>query len=233
MITKRSALLCVVLVLALGVAGASAAEKADALDAAFKRLEAANKKLKDMTAKVHYTRAIPLLEEKQESKGTLRYLKPDYMHLKLGKPRNEEVVMHENIWVIINHKDKQIERYEVADDQRKNQEAAFLRFGYGGNIDELKKGYDIKLLSEKKKDDVTLWTIRFDPKPQKTPSRFSRVDIVVSSKIDLPVTIKLYESDGEIVHTFDLSDIKLNTGLKKTDFKVEIPRGYAIMTPRE
>jgi outer membrane lipoprotein-sorting protein len=203
------------------------ARGATTADAVLAKLEKANEAVKDLRAKLTYTRAIPLLDEKQTCEGTLAYLKPDRMVLKLGKPREEEIYTDGESWWVVSHRDKQVEHYKVADDQKAAQEASFLEFGLGSDTAKLKESYRITLSDEKQKGDETRWTLKLVPKLDGGPSRFSKIEVVVSSEGNLPVEIRLSESDGEIEHRFELADVKQNVGLKEEDLKLEMPRGYA------
>ena len=221
-------------------------------------LDEANEKLKDVRAKVRYRREIPLLEESQECDGSLAYKKPNLIHLKLGKPRNEELYTDGKTWWFISHNDKHVEAYEVvSEDQDADAEqqegpganeqappapaeASFLTFGYGQSSEALLKQYRITLESsggpcgdeaeeEKVKEGearVTCYRLRFEPRDKDAPAQFDAIETEVADDLWLPRKIVLYESRGEIVHTFRLHDIKLNSGLKAKEFAYKLPRGY-------
>jgi outer membrane lipoprotein-sorting protein len=220
-----------VTVAALVAAGALAWAKPAKVDEVLKRVEMANAKFTNLSAEIKYTRAIPLLDEEQVCKGELRYIKPGFMLLKIGPPRKEDVYTDGKSWWVVNHQGKQVEHYRVTDDRKTSQEASFLQFGFRGNVAELKKGYKVSLAGEKKKDEETLWVLKLIPKLKQGPSRFSRIDITVSSKTGLPRKITLMESDGEIEHHFEFVSTKLDPGLKPKDLSFELPRGYALIQP--
>jgi len=245
-----------------------AADKADnALSPELQRvldaLDKANEKLKDVKAKVRYRREIPLLEESQECDGSLAYMKPNLIHLKLEKPRNEELYTDGKMWWFVSHDDKQVEIYKVAsgeqdaDAEQKEgsgadkqaapapAEASFLTFGYGQSSEKLLKQYRVTLESsggpcgdeaaeEKAKESeakVTCYRLRFEPRDKEAPAQFDAIETVVADDLWLPREIVLYESKGEIVHTYQLRDIKLNSGLKTREFTYKPLPGYYVKPP--
>jgi len=199
------------------------------------KLDAASGKVTDVTARIVYKREIPLLEESQKSRGALVFKKPNKLALKLGKPRNEEVVSNGKLWWLVNHNDRQVEIYKAAEPGQGSQETAFLDFSYGKSSDELLKEYTVELLSEAKdKAGVTTYRLKFTPKRRPDrPARYAAIEVEVSDKDWLPQVLVLHESGGEIIHTYTLSHVRLNTGVKDKAFEYKPPSGYTVLRPDE
>ena len=205
-------------------------------------LDKANKKLKDVRAEIEYRREIPLLDESQECEGSsLAYKKPNLIHLKLGKPRNEEVYTDGKKWWVVSHNDKLVEIYEAADPDQPASEASFLTFGFGQSSKKLLEDYKITLEDKRKekKQPVTFYRLKFVPREEekkegqkeRKPARFGKIEVEIADDLWLPHVIVLHESDGEIIHTFRLRKIKLDSGLKAQRFTYKRPRGYSEFRP--
>lgn len=200
-------------------------------------LRQAGEEVRGVRAKVHYRREIPLLDESESSEGRLEFKKPDLLHLKLGKPRNEETYSDGRHWYVISHEDRQVEIYRAAEGSGASAEASFLTFGYGEGPEKLLESYRVELISkarpepEKDEDAPMVYRLRFEPRDEEAPARFSAIGVEMTDRRWLPRTIVLHESEGEIVHTFQLEEIKLNPGLKEKRFSYEPPRGYAVLRP--
>ena len=213
------------------------------LKAVLGKLDEANKTLQDCTADVTYEKAIPLLDEKQKSRGTLIFKKPGRIVLKLGKPRNEEVYTDTKNWWVVEIDEKQVEVYEAAKNGQGNRETAFLNFGYGQGSEAFLKDYKVEMVSQEsrpiegadKDKTETLYRLRFTPLPKKDqpPSRYDAVEVVISDQIWLPSVLVLHERGGEIVHTYTLSKIKTNTGVKDEVFEYDPPHSYTVLHPQE
>jgi outer membrane lipoprotein-sorting protein len=204
------------------------------------KLDQANRDLKDVTAKVAYERAIPLLDEKEKATGSLLFKKPDRIVLKLGKPREEEVHTNGQTWWVVSHRDKQVEIYQAAKEGAGNREAAFLDFGYGGGSEKILKDYQAELVSKEVREGEdegakeTLYRLKFTPLAEPgRPAHYAAIEVVISDKLWLPHELVLHESGGEIIHTYALTDIRTNTEVKDEQFDYEPPRGYTVLRPQE
>jgi len=249
------AALCAV-AFALTLAGAPAAENAapaaaqppqqpvpPELQKVLDGIEGANKKVQDVRAKVNYLREIPLLDKRQESGGTLAFQKPDLVHLKLeelrkqGEPQRQEVYCDGTHWWVISHNDKQVEIYQASKDTGKATEALFLTVGYGQSPQKLLEKYEITLGETRKEKDaktgkeVTVFRLQFVPRDTSAPARYAKIETEVADDLWLPRVIVLHESEGEIIHTYRLSDVELNPDLEKKDFVYEPPKGYQVIEP--
>ncbi len=205
-----------------------------------KALDAANAEVQDVSAKVLYLREIPLLEQSEKSEGFLEFRKPDCLHLRLGKPRNEEFYSDGKQWWIVDHDEKQVEVYEAAGPEGVAPEASFLMFGYDETSEKLLEQYEITIVSEKEGEApaqeqdatvVTYYRLRFVPREEDAPARFAAIEIELADDLWLPRVIVLHESDGEILHSFHLQEIELNRGLEEKRFTYKPPRGYAVLKP--
>jgi len=207
------------------------------LQTVLNNLDEANRKLEDVTAKVAYERAISLLDEKQKSLGSLVFKKPDFIILKLGKPRNEEVYTNGEKWWVVSKDRKQVEIYTAAKAGQGSQEAAFLDFGYGSSSKKLLQDYNVELTgkTEAQSDGKeTVYHLKLTPRQRPDrPARYAAIEVQVSDKLWLPRVLVLHESDGEIVHTYVLSDIRINTGVKDAQFNYEPPGGYNVVPMTE
>ena len=220
----------------------------EALDGELKtiltRLGKANKDVRALKASVNYKRAIPILDEEEKSDGGLVFKKPNLMALKLGKPRSQDAYSDGKHWWIVDHRDEQVEIYKVTKSSRQSQEAAFLKFAYGQSARELVALYDVSLLKkeqvtrefkaedgETKEKEFTEYSLKFVPASEDAPARYSAVDIKVTDHRWLPHHITLHESEGEIVHEFELQNLQVNVEVEDRVFQYEPPRGYRVVRP--
>lgn len=197
-------------------------------------LDKANSELKDMEATVDYTREIPLLDESERSRGKIVFKKPDNLHLKLGKPRSEELYSDGKNWWLIDHAGKQVERYRSSEAGDSNPLAAFLDIGYGGSSAGLMEKYKVTLEGKSETDQnggQSTWRLHLTPADSDTLGRFSSIEVELPEDLWLPASITLHESDGEIVHHYDFRDMRINRDVQQEAFDYSPPRGYTVLTP--
>ena len=248
-VTICAVLICCAVAATVGAEtdGPDIAERWNALSPELKevlgKVESAGNGLESVRCDVRYTRSIPLLEEQEECGGELLFAKPDRLVLKLGEPRNEDAYTDGEKWWIVSHDDRQVEIYRMVENPRQTREAAFLKFGYGRSARELLEGYEISL-SEKRSVEVsadggggtktvTEYILRFSPRREDVPSRYSWIEVAVREGIWLPARLRLAENEGRIMHIYRLEDRKRNPELEEGVFTYSPPEGYTILRPAE
>ena len=203
-----------------------------------KNVEEVGEGLTTVECEVRYTRSIPLLEEEEECEGELVFEKPDRLVLRLGEPRNEDAYTDGSKWWIVSHNDRQVEVYRMVENPRQTREAAFLKFGYGRSARELLDQYKISLAEKRsvpadgdESEEVTEYILRFTPREQEAPSRYSWIEVAVREGTWLPARLRLAENEGRIMHIYRLKDRQLNVDLKDGVFTYSPPEGYTILQP--
>jgi outer membrane lipoprotein-sorting protein len=202
------------------------------------KVDEANAELENVRARVLYTREIPLLDESEKSRGRLTFKRPDKIVLRLGEPRNESVHSNGEVWWVADHDAEQVEIYRVATDEGASREAAFLDFGYGRGSDALLKDYNVdiaeKKIEETDEGEATTYRLKFTPRPrEERPPRYAAIEVVVSDQRWLPHELVLHESEGEIIHTYQLGNIRTNAELDEEIFEYEPPGDYTVLRPQE
>lgn len=199
------------------------------LDEILAEIEKANAAFKTLKADIIYTRTITLLESKEVSQGELSYKKPNKVYLKFYPPRNEiNVVDGKYVW-IYHPEQKQVEKYEMKQSRQSSQGLGFFEFGYGESVSEVKKNYRITLLDTKNEGKKRFYLLGLQPKDPK--SQYSDIRLWIEEGFWLPGQIELYESQGEIINTIELKDIKLNKSISDKLFVFDVPRGIEVIEP--
>lgn len=200
------------------------------------KMNTANKQLESVKADINYRREIPLLGESEKSSGRFYFVPPDKIYMALDKPRNEEIYSDGEKWWLVDHSANQVEIYTV-DAEGTMAESAFLTLGYGSGSEDLREKYDLKLLDKTRKteenNDVithTEWHVGLTPKDEDKPARFDQMEIKVRDDLFLPHKVMLYESDGEIIQSYSLDNIRLNENIDDARFIGDIPRGYTTIS---
>jgi outer membrane lipoprotein-sorting protein len=200
------------------------------LEEILKKVEEANAKLKTMEADIKYSRVISLLDSEEISDGKLKYKKPKKINLRFFPPRNEiNVIDGSYVW-IYHPEERQVEKYKMNSDTDAPQGVDIFDIGYEYDVEKIKENYDVTLLDDISTEEGTLFHIELIPK-ESFDSDYSRVLLWIKEGLWLPVQFQLFESDGEIVNTIELSNIRINPEIPDNTFVLDLPDDVEIIEP--
>ena len=202
------------------------------LDEILEKVESANARLKTMDADIKYSRVISLLDSEEVSLGYLQYKKPKKLNLNFFPPRNEvNIINGTDIW-IYHLKEKQVEKYKISGEIGSPQGMNIFELGYEYTTDKVKENYNITLLNDISTNEEALYHIELIPKDIFN-SEYDRILLWVREGLWLPVQYQMFESDGEIINTIELSDIQINPEISDEIFVLDLPDDVEILEPFE
>ena len=200
------------------------------LDEILEKVEDANSRLKTMDADVKYSRVISLLDSEEVSLGYLQYKKPKKLNLNFFPPRNEiNVIDGTYIW-IYHMKEKQVEKYQISSDMDSPQGMDIFDLGYEYTTEKAKENYTITLLEDISTEEEALYHIELIPKDT-FDSEYDRILLWVREGLWLPVQYQMFESDGEIINTIELSNIQINPDIPDKIFVLDLPDDVEVLEP--
>ena len=200
------------------------------LDEILAKVEDANSRLKTMDADIKYSRVISLLDSEEVSLGYLQYKKPKKLNLNFFPPRNEiNVIDGTYIW-IYHMKEKQVEKYQISSDMDSPQGMDIFDLGYEYTTEKAKENYSITLLEDISTDEEALYHIELIPK-ETFDSEYDRILLWVREGLWLPVQYQMFESDGEIINTIELSNIQINPDIPDKIFVLDLPDDVEVLEP--
>ena len=200
------------------------------LDEILEKVGDANLRLKTMDADIKYSRVISLLDSEEVSLGYLQYKKPEKLNLNFFPPRNEiNVIDGTYIW-IYHLKEKQVEKYEIGGDTDSSQGMDIFGLGYEYTIEKVKEDYIITLIDDIATEEEALYHIELIPKDT-FDSEYDRILLWIREGLWLPVQYQMFESDGEIINTIELSNIQINRDIPDEIFVLDLPDDVEVLEP--
>jgi len=200
------------------------------LDEILEKVEDANSRLKTMDADIKYSRVISLLDSEEISLGYLQYKKPKKLNLNFFPPRNEiNVIDGTYIW-IYHLEEKQVEKYKTGNDMDSSQGMDIFALGYEYTTEKARENYNITLLDDIATEEEALYHIELIPK-NTFDSEYDRILLWVREGLWLPVQYQMFESDGEIINTIELSNIQINPDIPDKIFVLDLPEDVEILEP--
>jgi outer membrane lipoprotein carrier protein len=191
---------------------ALAAAGSDASDV-LKALEAAGRGLKTMKAAFVETKVLTLLNEKQETRGSVLLQVP-------GRLRWDYLSPQPGVMMI---KDGQFARYVPQTKQVFRGAAkgeADLLVGFGPGAADLGKKYEVTLLPEEKVGSAPAYVLDLKPR---TPGLFAGIRLWVDKARTIPVQTRLTEPTGDYT-TIRFEDVVVNRPLPSTAFDLRLPK---------
>src|SRR5690606_5297178 len=108
------------------------------------------------------------------------------------------------------------------------EQALLMGFGVSGKY--LAERYDIELLGEETVADVETVRLELTPKDEEAKASMPKLEMWISTKTWQPVQQKLYQGGGDY-RLYTYSNIKLNPGLKDSDFELKLPKKVKVVKP--
>ncbi len=102
--------------------------------------------------------------------------------------------------------------------------------GYEYTTEKAKENYTITLLEDISTDEEALYHIELIPKDT-FDSEYDRILLWVREGLWLPVQYQMFESDGEIINTIELSNIQINPDIPDKIFVLDLPDDVEVLEP--
>ena len=199
------------------------------LDEILTNVEEANSKLDTMEAEIKYSRVIALLDSEEVSVGFLQFKKPKLVNVNFFPPRSEINVIDGSYLWIYHIEERQVEKYEMSGDDSP-QGVDIFELGYDYTAEKVKRNYEITLLDVISTEEETLFHLELIPR-KTFDSEYDRTLLWIKEGLWLPVQYQLFESDGEIINTIQLTHIEINTEISDNEFVLNLPDDVEIIEP--
>jgi len=213
-------------------AGPSAPESsgrtgAETVDQVLDNMEAARKTLKTFKAEAAKVRRVEALDETEKFTGNIQFKTPRLLRLQLRNVEGGEetiyIVGKTYGWIYRPQK-KQAERAKLAGLEEGGKSGNPLEYGLAQDIHNLRKGYTLKLLPPEKIGDADTIPLELTPEGG-TSYAAGKLVFWIDRKTWLPVQVREFKSNDEIIETHTFSKIEVNTPVSDGVFEFKPPKG--------
>jgi outer membrane lipoprotein-sorting protein len=184
------------------------------------RMNDSAKHLQSLTSNLEYTTVTVLVDDKSTQYGELFFRKdkkPEIL-IKFEKPDPKVILFKRNKAEIYNPRINQIQEYDM--EARSELVQQFLLLGFGTEVTDLKKSYDLKLVGEEEIQDDTAAVVELTPLRKDLAGQLSKVELWISEDSWLPVQQKFFEPGGDYLIA-RYSGTKVNRTLPASTFQIE------------
>jgi len=184
------------------------------------RMNDAAKHLRSLTTNLEYTTVTVLVDDKSTEYGELFFQKDKKTEIliKFEKPDPKVILFKRNKAEIYTPKINQIQEYDVG--SRSELVQQFLLLGFGTEVAELKKSYDLRLVDEEEIQDETAAVLELMPLQKDIAGQLSKAELWISEDSWLPVQQKFFQPGGDYL-VARYSGTKVNRDLPASTFQID------------
>jgi outer membrane lipoprotein-sorting protein len=214
------------------------------LDRVLKNLQDRAAELKSYQVNMDYVFKQPLLESQQRRTGVLYYAKFDdksYLRIDFKTLQQDEEkeqtckqeYLFDGVWLWeIDHQLKTATHRQLAEPNKPldafslaSKHVPVLGFS---KVEDLRKQFDIELVPEPQPQPAPRQHLHLKVKPDSVyKDDYVTIDFWIDGKIGLPVQVEAVTPE-EDVYLIKLTDPKVNAGLDRKLFQVDVPRGFSV-----
>jgi len=214
-----------------------AVERAGDLERLLEKVEAARRKLKRLSAHIEQVRHIEALDVDEKSTGTIKFAMPRLLRVELKHRttgRRKILVIGKKHGWLYQPELEQVQRFLLKKPEESKTTPNPFEYGLASDVRDMRKTFDMRLLGEEKVNDRPAHKVELVPKKEhQAECIYDRIIFWIDSRLNLPVKVRQYKSDGEIIETYTLSKIKRNPLFIFSPFKFKPPRGVEVVDHAE
>lgn len=181
----------------------------------------ARDRLKTLRARFVQTKVFELLDETDESGGTLYYRKPDAVRWQYTRPDSSYTVLRgDSGWAVFPHI-RQVQRFDLRGSRAAN---VLAIVGFGACGPDLETSFEISLGPAV--DEMPVLVLI--PKAAALASSFDRIELVLDPKSYLPRRVAMHETAGDTTR-FEFLDLQPGAPIEPALFEYRVPKGYEVV----
>jgi outer membrane lipoprotein-sorting protein len=184
------------------------------------RMNDTSKRLKTLSADLEYTKVTVVVNDKSTETGQLYYGngKPPQVLIDFKNPEPKTILLKKNKAEIYLPNINEIQEFNLG--QHREVVQQFLLLGFGSDVSELRKSYDVKLTGEEDIGGDTTAVLELTPRNQSVAAQLSKVQLWISEESWLPVQQKFTEAGGDYLLT-RYTAVKVNRELPPSQFEIK------------
>lgn len=184
-----------------------------------KNLREIQEKTEDFSADLFQEKKLSLFKEKIVSKGRIRFKKPDKIFIEFFHPESIQIASNGKTLLLYYQEEKRAEYFSL----QSNPMVERVFFFFKDPFQEKVVDWEIR------EDHKFFWVIEIIPKGRESP--FAKTRLRISKKDWTVIGMEMIEKNGDttVIH---YSNIKVNQGLKDSDFEVHLPKDVKVIKIR-
>ncbi len=215
---------------------------ANSVEVILGRLNQAVSALKSYEGRVEYRFSQPILESETLRKGVLYFakrgeksrLRINFRTLKQDDEKEQRYIeqyIFDGVWLThIDYQIKEVKRRQLAEPNEPADAFELARRNFPiigfGKTEDLEKEFEIKLIKQQESEQQDFIKLHLKVKPDSIyKDDYTSIDFWIDKKINLPAKI-VATSTEEDIYEIRLLEAKVNEGIDKKVFEIEVPDGF-------
>lgn len=181
----------------------------------------ARERLTSLRARFVQTKVFEVLQEEDQSQGTLSYRKPDAVRWQFTKPDSSYTVLRGDSGWAVFPDIRQVQRFGL----RGSRAASALAIvGFGSCGPDLEHAFRISLASGERGAPVLV----LEPVAPEIAGSFDRIELTLDPVSYLPRKVSMHEPSGDMVR-FEFFDLQPGVPVDSGLFEYTVPKGYEVV----
>lgn len=188
------------------------------------RMNDAAKHLKTVTAHLDYTTVTILVNDKSTESGEflLRNPKKPEILIRFDTPDPKIILLKGSKAEVYLPKINRVQVYNL--ERQSGLVQQFLLLGFGSEVSDLKRAYEVKFTGEEELDGETAAVLELVPRDPSVAAQLTKVQVWISEDSWLPIQQKFFEPSGDYL-VARYQDIKVNRALPASAFSLRTAKG--------
>ncbi len=202
---------------------------AQSLNDVLSAMDAGARKFKSMTASVRDDDYTALVSDHSIQSGTIRVKKDPsatLMLLEFTGPAAKAISLDATTVKVFNPKANVVQVYDIGN--RRSLIDQYLLLGFGATSEDLKKAYTISYVGSESISGQQAGIIQLIPKSPEQLRQLSKVNLWISTSLDIPVQQKFWTGTAGDYKQLTYSGVKVNASLSDKDLQLKTPKGVQI-----
>jgi outer membrane lipoprotein-sorting protein len=184
------------------------------------RMDEAGKHLKTLSANLEYTSVTVLVNDRSTESGKIyfRNSRSPEIRIDFTTPAAKQILFRKNKGEMYQPAINQIQEYDLSNHPALVQQ--FFLLGFGSNVDELKKAYDIKYLKEETLEGNETAVLELTPRSEGVAAQLTKIDLWINEESWVPLQQQFFEPGGDYMIA-RYSDVQIDRPLSSSLFRIQ------------
>ena len=183
-----------------------------------------------LTADIEHIKYTDVVKDTSTETGKLLVRRDEKMRIEFFQPDRRTILRTGDSLFVFTPKINRVEEYDLG----KNRDLVdqYVLLGFGTKSDNVRKSYEVNVISETELDNKKTVQIELIPKSEQMRKQIAKIQMWIDEASWLPIQQKFFESGSGDYLIFHYTNVKKNLKIGDNQFKQDWPKGVTRSKPR-